>query len=66
MQHAPNVSIHPRNWPDAFCEGRDKSRDCTKPRRKRTVTAAQYGHAERHPNDAVAKARIAKIEAGRA
>lgn len=62
----PNLSIHPRSWPAGYSEGPEKSRSCTKARRVRTVTAAQYDHAERHPKDAVAKARIAKIEAGRA
>lgn len=54
-------SIHPRVW-----MGGEKSRSCTHARRVRVVTPAQYAHAERHPRDGVARARIAKIEAGRA
>lgn len=29
-----NLSIHPRNWPEQYCPGREKSTRCTKPRRK--------------------------------
>ena len=29
-----NLSIHPRNWPEQYCPGREKSTRCTKPPRR--------------------------------